>query len=563
MPKVILVYANCVNPTAKGDFSLAGSIARDLVREIKSSNETLDVVLTSTLDGIPRFESLYGEPGDKRVTIEGEEVGLCALELFDAVENTVVAFIEANRCKYAPADIVKRVLSPESKTLFVGAANQGTMSDLFTQTMYRFQVNMDQPGVYGNFNAADVFVGSSGIGDGRLGLPAIAKTSDLPALTSSQMALMPTMSYGFMYLAAIDDVRDCQLIAQYMRLTDPVSSYVLVGNFADKSRQIAYAYSTDTTLSTPKRALPPIVYHQSLDNGLMRHMVANAATPLVLSTGVMGTLEAMQDRKLTYYQDLSNNTNFVASYLLAVKSIVASDDALIGVMPQLIMELSQLLFAKKPLSFSEMERTHDLLAISSVSDKLVDTNERIVAQARGKLAPRLLSFIGGARSTHEHEQLASVCVSLRKPGEIGTPVYDQALRRAAAWGRLFELKVLIKAMAATDGLNLSDATHLRTALHWAVIAQSADCVRALVAAGVLLDVQDKEGKTPLHHVIANGNRLLIQILVEAGASVDIPDNSRKSPIECADEGTVLFIQSCKSHAAPVTYSGVLSRTDGM
>ncbi|AHE67323.1 Dot/Icm T4SS effector AnkY/LegA9 [Legionella oakridgensis] len=557
MPKVILVYANCVNPTARGDFSLAGSIARDLVREIKSSGEAVDVVLTSTLDGISRFESLYGKPGDKRVTIEGEEVGLCALELFDAVENTVVAFIEANRCKYAPADIVKRVLSPESKILFVGAANQNPMSDLFSQTMYRLQLGIDQPGVYSNFDSDDLFVGSSGIGADRLGLPAITKAVALPALTSSQTALMPKTSYGFMYLAAIDDARDYKLIAQYMRLTDSVDSYVLVGNFAGKSWQIADAYRMDTTLSTPKRALPPIVYHQALDNGLMRHMTANASTSLVLSTGVMGTLEAMQDRKLTYYQDLSNNTEFVASYLLAVKSIVASDTALWGAMPQLIIELSQLLFAQKPLKPAEMERTHDLLAISAVSDKLVAANEAIVAHANGKLAPKLLSFIGGAKSTHEHAQLASVCISLRKPGEMGSPLHDQALRRAAAWGRLFELKVLIKAMAATDGLNLADATHQRTALHWAVIAQSADCVRALVVAGVLLDVQDKEGRTPLHHAIANGNRLLIQILVEAGASLDIPDNSRKSPMECADEGTVLFIQSCKAHhSAPVTYSSV-------
>jgi hypothetical protein len=113
----------------------------------------------------------------------------------------------------------------------------------------------------------------------------------------------------------------------------------------------------------------------------MRKMVAGASSDLVVSTGVMSTLEAMQDRKLPYYQDFYVNVNFVASYLIAVKSIVENDASLFGSMPQMIIDLSNLLFASKPLSQIDLKKTHDLLAISSVKDRLIDTNQAIVAQA--------------------------------------------------------------------------------------------------------------------------------------------------------------------------------------
>lgn len=543
MGKVILVHANCHNPKAKGDFTFAGNIAKDIMRELTSQSiYDIDVILVSTLDGVSKFESLYGRDGPDRVDVEGTSIGLSSLEEFDSVENTVIAFIDANRCKHSPGDIVKRVLSPDSKFLFVGNVNQQAYSDLFIQTLYRMQVKKDQPGVYDYFDDNDMLIGSSGFGIDRLGLPTITKSEDLPELSQTQKQMVPSGQYGFMYVNAIDSSKDYKLIAQYIKLTGH-DQYILVGDFSGKKTEIQQAYGLDTTLMTSK-SFPQIQYHQSLPNGVMRRSIANTEGPLVLTTGVTSTLEAMRDNKLPYYQDMSSNAEFVAAYLIAVKSIVSSDNSLFGAMPQLIMELSNLLFTSKPLNKTDMQRTHDLLEMSSVSSRLVSTNQTIIDQSSGKISTKLLGFISGSRSTNDQIQLATVCASLRKKGELGSPVHDQALRRAAAWGRLFELKVLIKSMPTVD-LNKKDSNLERTALHWAVVSKHLDCARALVKAGAILDEQDKEGRTPLHMAVSLGDRAMIKMLIEAGASIDIHDKSSQTPKDCSqDQGLILYVQQC-------------------
>lgn len=546
MRKIILVHANCHSPTGKGDFSFAGNIAKDLIRELqRKAVDDIDVALVSTLDGLPKFKSIYAPAVGGRVFVEGTSVGLFSLEEFDAVENTVIAFIDANRCKYSGAALIKNVLSPESKILFVGNVNQEAFPSLFSQTLYRMQAKIDQPGLYEVFNDGDTMVGSAGLGQDRLGLPTITKATDLPPLSSFEQSSLPKGSYGFGYLAAVGHPNNYELIAQYFKLSGQ-KKQILVGDFIAKQYLIQYAYARDTTLITSK-PFPQIEYHQSLPNGVMRQTVADATGPLVLSTGVTSTLEAFQDGKLPYYQDMSANTAFVLAYLVAVKSIVSNDSSLSGVMPQMIMELSNLLFSNKPLSSKDMNRTHDLLEIPSVTLRLINTNRKIVDQASGKIAPKLLSFIGTPRTTHDQVQLATVCASLRKSGEQGSPVYDQALRRAATWGRLFEVKVLINAMLKLE-MNKVDATYGRTALHWAVSSKNFDCAHELVNAGVSLDLQDKEGQTALHKAVRNGDRSMIKMLVNTGASVDVPDKTRSTPKDCApDRDILLFINDCHEH----------------
>ena len=521
-------------------------MAKDIVHELARQGITdIDVVLVSTLDGIPRFSSMYGLPVNDRISVEGTSIALSSLETFDAVDNTVVAFIDANRCKHAPADIIKRVLSPDSKFLFVGNVNQMAFADLFTQSLYRMQAKMDQAKLYDSFDDGDMLIGSAGLGSDRLGIPSITKAEDLPTLSSSDQAKVPTGNYGFMYLAAVDPSKDYKLIAQYIKLSDQ-DKYILVGQFTNKKYEIQYAYDHDMTLAASK-PLPAIEYHQSLPNGVMRQTVAHANGSLVLSTGVTSTLEAMRDKKLPYYQDMDNNTEFVAAYLIAVKSMVSSDTSLFGAMPQMIIELSNLLFANKPLSRMDMERTDTLLKLDSINSRLVNTNQAIIDKSSGKIAPRLLGFLGESRKTNDPVQLAHVCASLRKSGEMGSPVHDQALRRAATWGRLFELKVLIKSMSKPD-LDKADPTYERSALQWAVANKNFDCARALVKAGSSLDLQDKDGQTALHKAVKQGDRQMIKMLIDSGASIDIPDRSYHSPKDCApDSGILLFINDCHSH----------------
>jgi hypothetical protein len=543
MKKVILVHANCQNPTAKGDFAFAGNIARDLVHEIHiQSIEDMDVILVSTPEGVAKFEGLYEPAINNRIHVEKTNVGLCSLEEFDAVENCVVAFIDANRCKYSAGNIIKRVLSPTSKFLFIGNANQQAYSDFMIQAIYRIQIQQQQPELYDYFSPDDLFIASAGFGDERLGIPMMTKTNELPPSLGSQNAL-PGDSYGFMYLAE-DGFKSYQLISQYIRLTN-YDQYVLLGDFSSKKGEIKWAYEIDTSLTTSKKTLPTIHYHQSLPNDVMRGLVANSPGSLILSTGILSTLEAMQDRKLTYYQDLPNNVQFVMAYLVAIKSIVANDSSLAGVLPQMIIELSDLLFASKPLNQKDMARTQDLLRIPSLVSHVIATNQTILNQANGKIAPKLLGFICGSRSTQDQSQLATVCASLRKPGEQGSPTHDQALRRAAAWGKLFELKVLIKSMSTSD-LDKKDAAFARTALHWAVEGKNLDGVRALVKAGASLNIQDKEGKTPLHKAVIKGDKAMIKLLIEMGASVGTLDNNSCNPKDYALPEVLLFIDHCNA-----------------
>ncbi|TIG83042.1 ankyrin repeat domain-containing protein, partial [Legionella pneumophila] len=127
--------------------------------------------------------------------------------------------------------------------------------------------------------------------------------------------------------------------------------------------------------SSVSLAMPQIFFHDSVDNCLMRNMVSKSSGPLVVSTGVMSSIEAMQDGKLTYYQTMSNNTQFVASYLIAVKSICSSDTTLFGSMPKLIIDLSNLLFAEKPLKESQVKEIRTLLGMSSVTSRLGEMNK--------------------------------------------------------------------------------------------------------------------------------------------------------------------------------------------
>jgi hypothetical protein len=549
MGKVIAIHANCHNPTAKGDFSFAGNLAKDVVHHLRNQGtHDIDVFLVSKLDGIPRFESLYGKAIQGRISIENTSVGVSSLEQFDAIEHTVIAFIDANRCKHSPAALIKRIINPESKFLFVGNVNQQEFSSLFSQTFYRLQVRQDQPRLYDSFSDEDMLIGSAGFGADRFGIPSITKTEELPQLSATEQAMVSQGEYGFMYLALINPSTDYQLIAQYIKLSDQ-EKYLLIGDFSNKQLEIKNAYEQDTTLVTFK-PLPSIEYHQELPNRVMRQTVTQAKSPLILSTGVTSTLEAMQDGKLSYYQDLSNCAQFVAAYLIAVKSLVSSDNGLVGTMPQMLIELSNLLFAHKPLPPQDMKQAQKLLQISSVTSRLVGINQTIIEQANGKVATKLLSFLGTPRKTQDSIQLAHVCASLRRPNQMGSPIHDEALRRAAAMGSLFELKVLIKSMSQSD-LNKADSSDGSTALHQAVSEKHFECARALVKAGASLDSQDSKGQTALHKAVMNNDAQMIQMLINAGASIDIKDKTNNKPGDCTpDNEIVFFIQDCHAHLYP-------------
>lgn len=425
--------------------------------------------------------------------------------------------------------------------------NQPTLFAADLQKLYLAKTKSEQPGLYQYFDDSDRLLGVTGFGDKRLGIPQVIKSHELPDLTQEQQIMLPSGDYGFIYLSN-EGESSYQTIVQYMMLTGH-SKYVLLGGFSASNALIKHTFDTENNWLGSKPIIPNIAYYSSLPYAVMRATVANAKGSLVVATGVMSTLEAMRDDKLPFYQCSSVNEHFVDDYLSAVSSIISSDSSLFGVLPNLIIELSKLLFAEKPLPFQSLKKTQELLSIAPVVSHLKQSNQAIIEQANGKIAPRVLGFLHGSRSTHDAMQLVQVSTSLRKEGETLIPIHEQALRRAAAGGRLFELKVLIKAVTSSD-LDKRNNPDKRTALHWAVINGHLDCARALVFAGASVSMKDKEGRTPLHLAVRKNNKPMIKLLIEAGASLTLPDKENRVPEQYVGTDEIAaFINTCKKNNA--------------
>src|SRR3990167_1582967 len=536
MRNIILIYANCKNLIAKGDFMHAVSIARELQREIEHTNQKLDIILTSTRDGMPRFASL-GLYIDGKVITEDHAFDLCSLEEIDPITNKVVAFIEARHCKSPSSDLVRSIILPDSKYLCVDNANGITydwnnLAHITTMMQVCFNVGFQ------DIDLRNTHFTSTGLGPDCIGLPNIKRADELPALNDKQRQLVPRGSYGFMYFADPQMIFD-QGVTQYMQLTGE-KQYVLVGNFKDRADDINLIYSAEVGFKPPK-----IYFYESLENITMRKIISSSSPRLVGTSGIMSTLELFKEKKLPYYEYLTCNAVFVTSYLLALHSICSNLKTINTETLSLVRELADLLFSSKPLSQQDFKKTQDLLANNTVTSRLIQANQRMIEQAQGKIAPRLLSFITSPAQTQKQQQLYSICSSLRKDNEKSNPAYDVALRRAATWNRLFHMKVLLQ---YTNAINeRSKEGSERSALHWAVHEGHVNCVRLLISENADLDIRDKDGKTPLHYAIKNGMQKIISLLLEAGASLEIQDNKGHFPIdEAKNESTKDFVNQVRN-----------------
>lgn len=524
MAKLILVYANCLDPTAMGDFSFAALIARDLIQELNSSK--VEVILTSTQASINKFERLYGSAENGFISVHGQLIKICALEAIDPVENKVIAFVEANRCKHAPVALVKRIISPNTKFLIIDNANKPELDNRDMVEKYILYINKQQPRLYDYVWYSDIFIGTAGFGTNRLGLTKFNDLAKEPELSSMQKRMIPRNPYGLMYLKNTSD--DIALICQYMQLTG-FDDYVLVGDFVERAEEIYQSYLTErrSIQSSPK--VPKIHYYRSIDNSLMQELHKYSASDLILSTGTMSTIEVMQAKKLVYYQNMSINEHFVFSYLVALESILQNENNVHLKSAELTMRLALLLFSVKPLEQGLMREVHQIISQrKDICQKLVDSNQRLLSQAQGKLAPHLLSFIGKKPTAVQKEQLTLVCSKFKKSHEQIDPSYNVALIRAVSQDCLLELKILVKILPL-DVLNSQMPTTKRTILHAATIQQRFDCIRILSAAGVEVNTRDLLGKTALHYAVEKGNQPIIQFLLAKGASRDLQDIRKRRP----------------------------------
>jgi hypothetical protein len=518
---VILIYANCVNPTAKGDYSFAGNIAKDLTGLTEairmSENLTMrlpidDIILVSSGNGLAQFIALYGTPNEHgRIMIDGHSIGLCSLNEFNPIHNHVIAFIEANRCAPAPAQFVKRVISPDTKFLFIDNANQPAIMNAESQSLHK-----EQPGLYEGFDNDDFFFASAGFGANRIGFPSLTERDHLKAVTPEESQCLPKGPYGFIYASASHDSFSYNLIAQYLYLLqeegEEVREYVLVGEFANKQKNLAVAYKLEIGAVTP---LPKIHYHQSLPNHVMRRLIAEADTPLVVSTGVTSTLEVMQEGKLCFYQALRINENFVMAYLSALHNLLIQDQNLLGPFANKIFGLGSLLFFRKPLPKEILNTLAKLLDMDDVREQLIAINRTLLQQAKGALAPSILSFIQKPNATQAPKQLEQALVSLRKPDENSNPSIEEAFMRVAFDGDVFTMKILLNAYP--NLLNVREPMTGNTALHWSVMTQRIDCILLLLQHGAFIDIANKRGKTPLHCACMVANSFLVMLLLNTGS----------------------------------------------
>jgi len=343
MSKVIIVFANCQNSKALGDFSLAGSIAKDLARLLQQTYQDVKVLLSSTKQGLSQFHRLYGSANVGSVTIDGVVLLLGALEKFKASQHEVVAFIEANRCKPAEDSVLARVISPITKIIQIRAANQLALdshvhsgTDYFSN--YYSRLCKKQPSVYPSLPPDQFMVKTCGLGTNRLGIPKLASI-DVPSLsvwvTPASFSPNP---FGVMYPLASDKESLSDIIAQYIALTE-YNNFVLLGQF-DKNPIVQTKFDEWEENSTYN-----FLCVKSVDNQAMRQWIHHSGST-VLMTGVMSTLEAMYEGKLVFYDYQEHNLIFVQSVIDAVSSLSTRLD---NERAQQVRRLNTLLFSQKPL----------------------------------------------------------------------------------------------------------------------------------------------------------------------------------------------------------------------
>ena len=71
----------------------------------------------------------------------------------------------------------------------------------------------------------------------------------------------------------------------------------------------------------------------------------------------------------------------------------------------------------------------------------------------------------------------------------------------------------------------------RTALHYAVVYDKQDVVKALIEAGVDLEKSEDLQNTPLHYACGYGRGMCVEILIDAGANTHATNNSGKTGLD--------------------------------
>ena len=103
------------------------------------------------------------------------------------------------------------------------------------------------------------------------------------------------------------------------------------------------------------------------------------------------------------------------------------------------------------------------------------------------------------------------------------------LIEAARYGSEGGVRFFVKRV---ENVNYGDETG-RTALHWAVVKPSPDCVAMLLAAGADHARKTVDGDTPLHLAAKLGHLEVQRMLIKAGADTQVKNLDGLSPADLA------------------------------
>lgn len=533
MKNVIVISANCVNEKASGDYAIAGQLAVSFIEALSQpeyQDSGVEVVLTTTKDRMDSFTRLYGKASGDKISIDGRQVTLLAAEDLAKKPFEIIGYIPANHCRAMPKEVLNEILTAETKVSFVFGPHQPDYKSNYFVSEMLIQRMHEEFGPALNYNVITVdslgFVNDSK----RLGLSAIKSAAELAPLTTSETAELASVSgkkYGVAYFNANDPLVGA-LCDEFMRLGGN-GDYLLVGDYAESLKRLARNVDypvefelTDGTKGSTVRAGDQIAFTQrkQLSNQVLRHAMARSQL-LVGATGVNFLQEALIDGKIPYYQAVSNNQGFIDSYLASLKGLMMADSNTPISLKQEVLQLAAILMAEKPLSAVAHAKAKSGLGNDALVTKLSAMNTSLMKGAQKPIAPQLLPFLMAPVDEKVRDrQLAMALQKLRKPEEKESPTFEQGLRRAAAWGKLIELRVILSCRQQ-KGINVngSVANVGMTPLHFAVQNKQQAVINALLKHGADPMATDAKGRTALSIAIADESLPCLRLLMAAGGQL--------------------------------------------
>ncbi|KTD50224.1 Ankyrin-repeat containing protein, substrate of the Dot/Icm secretion system [Legionella quinlivanii] len=531
MSKFIAIFAQCLSPTASGDYMLAIQIAKSLHQTLVSNNpENIQLVLTTTRESMHHYQALCGS----HLTELG--ISVIALEDLTDEQNSMLAFIDANRCKPADGNLMLAAFSPETKYIFAGAPNAPDFSEDWMTQEIDFQNYLDQPELFFYLPPSQKIFSSTGLGPDRLGITAITPLNQLPLLNEEQAALIPNRAYSFAYVNNHNFNASWKAITNYTEITGQ-HQLMLLGDFSTQEIDFLRGKMNEILLAQGNIEPAVIHHHAIVENKLMRQLMSHSSGDLIVTTGTQSTLEAFVDQKLPFYQYTEHNADFVDSYLETLRSLLLLRMSDSPQTRKIVILFAELLFAAKPLENADSEYLKSCLGKNLLCQIMKTANAEIVATAQGRLGPRLLGFINQNNPSalqELEEKYLRVCVTLLKRGESEYPDLDEALRRAASKGMVFELKVLLQRIKThNEELDEPDERFGRSALLWAVIKKQATCMRLLLKAGSDVNFQDDMGETAAHYAVRLKRKDLLEICIREGADLSVRDKKHMTVLHHA------------------------------